>query len=290
MQQRELELFLDLCDTLRFAKTSERHHISPSALSRTIQRLEDEVGQPLFIRDNRSVVLTEAGGAFRTYARETIAHWRTLREELDRNRGTVRGELRLYASVTACYSILPDILGLFRRRYPEVGINLKTGDAALAIPNVVQDVVDVAVAALPEELPARLESQLVTTTPLICVGPTMDSTVTEQLARTTIPWSEVPFVLSQQGLARERIDDWFRRNHIQPRIYAQVSGNEAILAMVSLGCGAGIVPKLVVDKSPLKEQVRSVPGGPRIGSYHVGIVAQRKRLASPAVQAFWSII
>jgi len=288
MQQRELELFLDLCETLRFARTSERCHISPSALSRTIQRLEEEVGQPLFMRDNRSAVLTEAGHAFRTYALDTTGRWNRLREELDRNRGAVRGELRLYASVTACYSILPDILGVFRRRYPEVNINLKTGDAALAIPNVVHDEVDVAVAALPDELPVRLEARRVTTTPLVCVGPTMKSAVTDQLSAGPIAWSDVPFVLSQQGLARDRIDEWFRHNHIQPRIYAQVSGNEAILAMVSLGCGVGTVPKLVVDKSPLKEQVQVVPNGPALGSYHVGIVAQRKRLSSPAVHAFWS--
>ncbi|MCO6524626.1 MAG: LysR family transcriptional regulator, partial [Candidatus Schmidhempelia sp.] len=55
MKIRDLQLFLHLCETNNFSTTAKAMYISPSTLSRQIQRLEDKLGQTLFIRDNRSV-------------------------------------------------------------------------------------------------------------------------------------------------------------------------------------------------------------------------------------------
>ena len=61
MDLRNLELFLHLADSLHFGKSADAMAVSPSTLSRAIQRLEQETGCVLFERDNRSVRLTPAG-------------------------------------------------------------------------------------------------------------------------------------------------------------------------------------------------------------------------------------
>ena len=66
MTTHELEIFITLADQLHFGRASQTCNLSPSALTRAIQRLEEEVGQPLFIRDNRKVMLTAAGERART--------------------------------------------------------------------------------------------------------------------------------------------------------------------------------------------------------------------------------
>ncbi len=58
MNIKSLQLFIHLCESKSFAKTAATMHISPSALSRQIQKLEEETNQQLFVRDNRSVELT----------------------------------------------------------------------------------------------------------------------------------------------------------------------------------------------------------------------------------------
>ncbi len=58
MNIKSLQLFIHLCDSKSFAKTAAAMHISPSALSRQIQKLEEETHQQLFLRDNRSVELS----------------------------------------------------------------------------------------------------------------------------------------------------------------------------------------------------------------------------------------
>ena len=75
MDIRALEHFLTLAETLHFGRTSRLCHISPSALSRSIRQLEQEVGTTLLYRDNRRVSLTREGERFRDYARQAVSDW-----------------------------------------------------------------------------------------------------------------------------------------------------------------------------------------------------------------------
>ncbi len=79
---RELELFRHLASTLHFGRTSLECNITPSGLTRTIQRLENDLGEPLFFRNNRSVHLTPAGMLFKEYCEETISNWHLFRSHL----------------------------------------------------------------------------------------------------------------------------------------------------------------------------------------------------------------
>lgn len=63
-------------------------------------------------------------------------------------------------------------------------------------------------------------------------------------------------ILSEKGIGRQRVDHWFSTKGIKPKIYAQVAGNEAIVSMVSLGFGVGVVPQIVLDNSPLSDKVK----------------------------------
>ena len=65
MDLRDLKLFLHLAESCHFGRTARAMHVSPSTLSRQIQRLEEDVGHALFLRDNRTVTLTEAGERLR---------------------------------------------------------------------------------------------------------------------------------------------------------------------------------------------------------------------------------
>ena len=72
MDIQALDTFIKTTELMHFGKASRACNLSPSALTRTIQRLEEEIGQPLFIRDNRSVVLTDAGRQLLNYALKPV--------------------------------------------------------------------------------------------------------------------------------------------------------------------------------------------------------------------------
>ena len=207
-----------------------------------------------------------------------------------RDGGGVRGSLSVFASVTACQSFLPRLLGRFREAHPEVQLRLDTGYAVDALEKLEQGEVDITVAALPPRVPRHLVSRVVEVTPLIFVSPAAPSEVSRKVDKRSVDWAEVPLVLPAQGLARAAVDRWFRARREKPQIYSEGMGNEAILALVSTGCGVGVVPKLVLDKSPLRAEVRVLPVEPPLGEFHVGLCAARRALVSPVVNAFWNVV
>jgi LysR family positive regulator for ilvC len=286
----DLRIFLHLSRSLHFGRTAGEVHKSASAVSRVVQRLEEELGRALFERDNRRVELTAAGEALARYAGDALAHWDEFKDGLRQGGAGLRGSISVFASVTACQSFLPRLLMRFREAHPEVQLRLDTGYAVDALQKLAQGEVDVTVAALPERVPRQLVSRVVEITPLIFVSPAAPSEVSRRVDKRTIDWSEVPMVLPAQGLARSAVERWFRARKVRPRVYSEVMGNEAILALVSTGCGVGVVPKLVLDKSPLSPEVRALDVEPHVGEFRVGLCAARRALVNPVISAFWNAL
>lgn len=283
-----LEMYVGLCRNLHFGRTSEQFHISPSALSRAIRRLETDVGHRLLYRDNRSVTLTPQGEIFRQFAVDTIARREQLQVELGLSEHRLTGKLTLFASVTASQSILPDILGRFRERYPDVQIQLETGYAVNALQRL-REGCDVVVAALPVADDDDLEKRILVSIPIITVVPKADAVA--GLSGKEVDWSSVPLVLPSIGQARDNIDTWFREQGVRPNVYGEVAGNEAILSLVALGCGVGFVPRLVLESSPLANRISEFPNGPTLSDFHVGFATRRKNLeASPLVRALFDLL
>lgn len=290
MDYRTFRLFLHLSRTLSFTRTARDSGVSVSSLSRAIQRLEEEVGAMLLIRDRRSVRLSREGELFREHVADALLRYEALRQRLHQASGALTGAIRVFASVTAVQSFLPRLLGSFRRAHPEVQIELATGYAQDALGMLDRGAVDVSVAALPRRVPRHLEARTVVVTPLSFVAPVADCEVSRLVERRNIPWPEVPVVLPAAGLSRSAADRWFHKRRVRPRVYGEVPGNEAILSLVSLGCGVGIVPRLVADRSPLRSEIRPIEVEPRIGDLRVGVCTERRSLRLGLVRAFWDSI
>lgn len=290
MNFEELRLFVRLATALHFGKAARESHVSPSTLSRAIQRIEEEAGKPLFVRDRRSVSLTRDGQVFWNYAAGALKEWETVRARLKAGAEKLEGELRLFSSVTATYSILPDILDAFTRRHPEVRVQIVTGDANTAVDRVLDQSVDAAIAPLPGRMPRGLSAQEITRTPLVMIGPEKPGPVRDSLRRRRIPWETVPMVAPQAGLMRARFYAWFREKGIKPRIYGHVSGHEAILSLVRLGLGAGMIPRLVLEKSLVKPDVMIVPIRPALPDFRIGFCARSRDLKAPILEAFWKAV
>lgn len=290
MDFNDLKLFLHLAESLHFAKTAAGNHMSASTLSRQIQRIEDEIGQPLFLRDNRQVSLTETGELFQVFAQQQWAEWQQFKQKVRSNSEELCGELKLFCSVTAAYSHLPAILERFRARYPKVEIQLTTGDPALALQMVQSQQADLALAGRPSVLPPSIEFQHIDDIHLSLIAPRIACPATQLLQQMPIDWQQIPFILPAEGPARQRIDQWFRQQKIKhPKIYATVSGHEAIVPMVALGCGLALLPDVVIKNSPLNTQLSSLALEMPIEPFELGLCVQRKNLDVPLIKAFWEI-
>lgn len=298
MDIRDLQLFVTLSETLHFRLTGELCNLSPSAVSRALQRMEDELGQELVHRENREISLSLAGRRFAEFCRDVLRQWDDVRKDLgSRQRGSIRGEVRIFASVTASIAILPRLLARLRTAHPGVRIILQTGAPSEALQRVADGLEDIAIAALPTQLPSGLSSAALQETELDLIAPRVavqvdaagkavdPSALPERVRPQDL--AAIPMVLPRSGLARDEILRWFGNS--TPHIYAEVSGSEAIISMVRLGFGVGVVPRIVLDASALRQEVRVLQAEPVLEPFHLGLVAQTRRLSEPAVSALWEL-
>ena len=292
MDTRALAIFLSVADTLSFSRSAESLYMSVSAVSRTVSRIEDEVGQVLFQRDRRNVALTQAGNEFREFARRTLADWQQIQRNMD-SEGTLAGEVSLYCSVTASHTLLAPILAAFRIAYPSVDIMMHTGDQADGVSRVLAGQDELAVTIRPLQVPGRMAFLPLVDSPLQFCMPALDCAVRDKvlagLDAGALDWEAIPLIVPERGTTKDLLDDWLREEGIRPRIYAQVAGHEAIVAMVSLGLGVGIAPQLVIESGGPGQGVDLVPAVTALPTLSVGLAALRHRLDSPLVSALWGV-
>src|SRR5277367_3335477 len=119
MEVRQIQTFCVLAEELNFTRTAERVHTVQSNVTSQIKSLESELGSPLFDRMAKRVVLTEAGHRFRPYAERALA-------AMDQGFRAVKfgtepaGPLHIYSPESVLTYRLPEVLKLFRKRYPRV--------------------------------------------------------------------------------------------------------------------------------------------------------------------------
>ncbi|MBP8925773.1 MAG: HTH-type transcriptional activator IlvY [Pseudomonadales bacterium] len=292
MDIRSLKVFLALAGSLHFGRAATQSNLSASALSRSIRRLEQELGCRLFDRNNREVRLTQQGRVLQAQAEDLIERLRALQSKLDGQSTELCGTLSLYCSVTASYSLLAGLLPEFREHYPGVEIRVHTGNEASALERVMQGLEDVAIAARPEKLPARLAFLELLTTPLVFIAQASMATGEDLLPETMSEppvWAGLPLILQESGLAREHVERWFDAQGIEPHVYAEVSGNEAIVGMVALGCGVGVVPLLVLKSSPFRDSVRVLDVMPQLPGFRIGLCCMKQAIGNPLVAALWRL-
>ena len=267
----ELEAFLALAKTLHFGKTASKLNMSPSALTRLISRLEEELGVSLFDRNNRQIYLTDQGKIFEKFAQESLSKRADLKVSLSGNGERIEGVLPLYASVTACYTILPDFIKRLTEKYPGIQLSVETGDPAAAISAVKENRALLAIGAIPETGLASMETVSVVKTPLVYAA-SKNGPYTKLEGAPQDILSSVPLVLPKAGLARSRFDKWIKSRNVKPIIAAETEGNEAILAIAQLGLGIGLVPQIVLENGPYRGEFIIHTAGNILGYYDVGFI------------------
>ena len=286
---QDFSVFLHLADSLHFGRSAKALHVSPSALTRAIQRLEQELGQPLFQRSRRRVTLTRAGEIFRDHARAQLAAQARLQEALATEAQTPTGELRIACTVTACHSVLPKLLARCRERYPGIHLQLSTSDAARCMQALENDEVDLAVVPEPEHPAAELRFVRLAYTELAFVAPASDPELARRARLGGSHWNGLPVIFPRRGLDRQRVDAWLQQQGVRPEVYAEVDGNEAILALVALGCGVGVVPELVRKDSPFRGRITEVEVKRPPAGYHVSLCAKSRTLSRRTAAVLWDL-
>jgi DNA-binding transcriptional LysR family regulator len=241
MDLRQLEILQAIAETGSFTACGRKLHVSQSAISRQILLLEEELGEPLFLRIGRQVRMTPAAESLVQLGQRVFQDVReTVGAITDRTR-ELRGTLRLSGGMTVCLYVFPPLLKQMRRAHPGLDVRLTVAAAGRSVQEIRGGRVDVGLLTLPVvepdlvTVPVLREELLLVTTPGHALAK-RKKVVPKDLAG-------LPFILFELGSGTRRvIDHFFASENIEPTVLMDTENVEIIKAMVKTGQGVGIVP------------------------------------------------
>jgi DNA-binding transcriptional LysR family regulator len=247
MDLRQLEILQAIAETGSFTACGRKLHVSQSAISRQILLLEEELGEPLFLRVGRQVRMTPAAESLVQLGKRVFLDVRdTVGAITDRTRD-LRGTLRLSGGMTVCLYVFPPLLKHLRRVHPNLDVRLMVATAGRSVQEIRAGRIDAGLLTLPMDdadmitVPVLREELLLVTTP------------THALARrrkvAPRDLAGLPFILFEPGSAtRKVIDNFFASQSLAPTVVMDTENVEIIKAMVKTGLGVGIVPYQAVAR------------------------------------------
>lgn len=168
MEWHQIEGFYQTARTGNFTKAAAINHVTQSAISQQISKMEEELDVSLFERiGKRKLILTEAGELLFGFAESVLTQYDILLEQLSDLKGSHRGKLRIAGPFTSLNQLLPEKLAVYKRQFPWVEYTILDRSQRAALELVTEGVVDFGI---------MLES---------IVPPTMQK----------IPWNKVETVL-----------------------------------------------------------------------------------------------
>ena len=123
MEIRQLQTFRVVAEQLNFTKAARTLHLAQSSVSAQIKALEEDLGQPLFDRLGRRVLLTDAGRKLYDYARRMSDMTREIRSEFSADQ-YAQGALTIRVPETIASIYMPEVIRQFHRDHPRVGLDI----------------------------------------------------------------------------------------------------------------------------------------------------------------------
>ncbi|MBB3663594.1 MULTISPECIES: LysR family transcriptional regulator [Prauserella salsuginis group] len=240
---------------------AEALHVTTSAVSQQLSRLEREVGQQLLERQGRGIQLTDVGGLLAEHAARLLQQVELIETDLADHRGAVAGSLSVAAFATAARGLLPPMLHTLRQRHPSLTVRLAELEPTEAIAELRHGAVDIAVVQdWPEEpLPvpegisrvSLLEDVLDVALPVQHHFAGRDVVTLDELRdEDWVSWPD-------DEICHGWLENTLRRNGIEPRVKHTASEHSTQLAVVAAGSTVAIIPRLGRGRTPAG--VRFVP-------------------------------
>ena len=163
MEMHEIRYFLAACQTLNFHRAAELVHVGQPALTRAIQKLEAELGGPLFHRDKGHVQLTEFGSLMRTHLDEVFNRSESVKRTARSFLSLEDASLRLGVMCTIGPLRFASFLNVFREQNPGINITVIDGTASRLTDLLLQHKLDIALMAQPNPFDRKLLKEVIYT-------------------------------------------------------------------------------------------------------------------------------
>lgn len=262
MNLHALRIFIEVARRGSVTAAADALSISQPAVSAQIRKLERELGIPLITPDGRGISLTEEGLFLFEQARRIFDWEKEIEWQLAEWKEGTKGRLRLTSTFLPSHYLVPRWLASFKQRYPQVEVDIRTGNSQKSIERLLRFEADLAIITneVWNDLPIH-RYHLMDVRFLFIVPPA------HPFAGREVPLEELvkePFLLREPGSStREKLFSLCREHTVQPpQIGLQYHGLFESIQSVRAGYGTMLAPALAVTELIARGEVGqvTVPG------------------------------
>ena len=291
MADRRLQVFYTVAKQLSFTKAAELLYMTQPAVTFQVKQLEEHFNTRLFERSHSKITLTPAGDVAMEYAERIL----NLSSEMDTRvgelTGQISGTLLVGASTTIAEYMLPRLLGDFKAQYPNVHARLMVANSEAIEAKIADHTLDVGLIEAPSHHP-QLMSHVCCEDELVAICAPKHP-VAQYTSITPVQLSELPYVSRESGSGtREVMDDYFRKNGVQPEdlhIVMELGSPEAIKGAVEAGLGIAIVSRATIQKEIKLGDLIAIPLEPRLNR-PLSMVNAKEKFRSRLLQTFLEFV
>ena len=271
------KIFTAVVENGNFTKAAQVLKITPSAVSHTISKLEDEIGFPLFVRSRNVMELTQNGKSLLPQIYNMIKLEDRITQEKQEILGVEKGTVRIGAFNSVTMKWIPGIVSSFKGKYPGINVEVIQGKYSEVSEGVRTGMLDLGFVTSTSEL----QSEIIPLydDPLMCV--TEKSFVPENKTYVTVSEiSSMNLLMQAEGLAQDT-ESFLEKHKIKISSKVRVADDSSLVAMVSSGFGISIMPQLLFDGSESNVNLYEISPP----EYHtIGLISVREQFLSPAAK------
>lgn len=285
MDTNQLAAFIAVAETSSFSLAAERLHLTQPAISKRIAVLEQMIGNSLFDRIGKRVILTEAGQILLPRARKILREIEDTRTAIHNLGSSVSGRFSLASSHHIGLHRLPPVLKEYSAVYPRVSIDISFLDSEQAYQQVAHGEIELAVVTLAPVTMEHIVSQPVWDDQL-CIMTAVDHALTRLDKVTLNDLLEYPTILpAANTFTRQLVETIFKDHRIRLEVDMSTNYLETIKMMVSVGMAWSILPLTMLDDSLVVLPVDNI----RL-SRKLGYIYHRDHTLSNAASAFITLL
>jgi len=242
----QVEAFVQVAAHHSFSRAAEVLQLTQPSITARIQSLERELGEELFERGGRGVRLTDAGLTFMPYAERILQTLQEGRDAVEEVQNVHLGSLRLGSALTISTYVLPNILHLFRQRYPGVDVVIRTGRSEQVLSMLLAD--DVQVGLVRSLSHPEVEAVHLYDDEIVLVAYSQHPFANSHRASVEEVASQ-PIILFDRGSSYYGlINSFFRQAGVIPHVAMELDSLEATKRMVEQGLGIALVPLVTIER------------------------------------------
>jgi len=286
MDLRALRYFIETVRHNSFTQAAEALHVTQSTVSKMVRQLEDEIGQPLLIRDGRQLRLTDVGKVVFARGHDAVEGMRQLTREVADLTELSRGELTV-GMPPMVNLLFPPVVKRFCERHPAIRLTLEEAGGQRIEQRVAAGELEVGATLLPVAPALGLATRSFGRYPLQVVGPRH-----AVWARASGPVSlaalrdEALILLEDDFSLTRRIREAFGDAHFEPRVAARSGQWDFLVAMAAAGLGSTLMPAPLLTRLNIGPELAVRPLAEPALDWHVALIWKPGHYMSHAARAW----